>query len=78
MAKNKPKTENKDDKPKNGICYECIKAYLMQSLPCNPIVAECEEDGERWVASMNPKCGKFSERIGEPEIHPMKHLIKTK
>lgn len=63
--------QKKEDKPKNGICRDCAKAYLMQSAIHNPVVAKCESTGERWVASMNPQCGIFSQRKGEEVIHPM-------
>ena len=56
---------------KNGKCYDCAKAYLMQSEKWNPIVAKCTVTGERWVASMTPECGVFDQREGEAEIHPM-------
>lgn len=69
-------TNTKVEQPKNGVCYECANAYLMKSQVYNPVVALCEITKERWVASMNPLCGKFSQRIGEAEIHPMIHLCK--
>ncbi len=64
----------KKEEPKNGVCRQCARAYLMQSAPYNPVVAECERTKERWVASMNPGCGVFVQRTGEEIIHPMKHL----
>ena len=68
------KTKKKDEKC--GKCYDCKNAYLMQSHKYNPIISLCQITKERWVASMDPRCGKFSKRIGEAEIHPMIHLCK--
>lgn len=66
-AQPKPQPE----KPKNGRCRDCAKAYLMRSSIHNPVVAICEPTGERWVASMNPQRGIFSQIKGEEIIHPM-------
>ena len=70
------RTQNKQEAPKYGKCYDCVNAYLMQSAKYNPIVALCQKTGQRWVASMDPRCGTFGQRIGEVEIHPMIHLCK--
>lgn len=68
-------TKKKEEK-KFGKCYDCNSAYLMQSHKHNPIIALCQITKERWVASMDPRCGRFSQRVGEAEIHPMIHLCK--
>jgi len=68
------KGKKEDNEPKHGRCYDCKIAYLMQSQSYNPIIALCEKTQERWVASMDPNCGVFEKRVGEPEIHPMIHL----
>ena len=62
------------NEPKKGKCLDCKNAYLMQSLPCNPIVSECTITKERWVASMEPDCGRFEHRKAEAVIHPMIYL----
>ena len=77
MPPRKP-TKPKKEKPKRGKCYDCRHAYLMQSSPFNPIVAQCDVNKERWVASMEPNCLSFDDRTGEAEIHPMIHLTKYK
>lgn len=64
------------EEPKYGKCYDCKHAYLMQSQKYNPVVALCQRTKERWVASMDPRCGKFERRMGEAVINPMIHLCK--
>jgi len=76
MAARNTTTRNSGEQPKCGKCYDCANAYLMRSQPYNPIVALCEKTNERWVASMDPRCGLFIVRVGEAEIHPMIHLYK--
>lgn len=55
-----------------GYCYDCKFAYLMQSQPFNPVVAECTINKERQVARVC-KCPikKFEKLEGERETHPM-------
>lgn len=72
----KPKKKVEKVVKKNGHCIECAKAYLMQSAPQNPIVAECEVNHQRQVAEAN-MCGIgcFEELSGETVIH---NMIKAK
>ncbi|MBQ0074622.1 MAG: hypothetical protein KBT34_10555 [Prevotella sp.] len=53
-------------------CMDCKHAYLMQSIPDNPIVAECSERKERFVASTHFKCEHFEKRVKPIVINPMK------
>ena len=62
------------EEPKYGKCYDCRHAYLMQSQKYNPVVALCQRTKERWVASMDPRCGNFEKRTEEAVINPMIHL----
>lgn len=62
------------EKPQKGKCIDCKNAYLMRSEPCNPIVARCDLTNERWVASMEPDCGRFERRKDGMTIHPMIYL----
>ena len=62
------------DKERKGRCMDCANAYLMRSEPRNPVVAKCELTNERWVASMEPDCGRFEYRKAEAVIHPMIYL----
>lgn len=55
-------------------CFECANAYLMRSIPVNPIVSECTITKEREVASTLLKCEYFKPRVGEAVIHPMINL----
>lgn len=43
-------------------CKDCIFAYLMRSLECNPVVSECQKTGERQVASTTHCCDFFKQR----------------
>lgn len=54
-------------------CFECRFAYLMRSIPVNPIVSECTITKEREVASTLLKCEYFKPRVGEAVTHPMIH-----
>ena len=54
-------------------CFECANAYLMRSVPVNPIVSECTITKEREVASTFLKCQYFKPKVGEAVIHPMIH-----
>lgn len=65
------KKETKID-PKDMLCKKCVFAYLMQSLPYNPIVAECTKTKERHIAS-TPKTKDcwFKENKEEIVIHEM-------
>lgn len=64
------------EKPARGRCRDCIHAHLMQSSRENPVIALCDINKERWVASMEPTCKRFEQRSTEEEIHPMIHLSK--
>lgn len=55
-------------------CFECRFAYLMRSVPVNPIVSECTITKEREVASTLLKCEHFKPRVEEVIINPMKYL----
>lgn len=55
-------------------CYECRFAYLMQSIPVNPIISECSITKVREVASTLLKCEHFKPRVGDAVINPMKFL----
>ncbi|KGF24895.1 hypothetical protein [Prevotella histicola] len=55
-------------------CFECRFAYLMRSVPVNPIVSECTITKEREVASTLLKCEHFKPRVGEAVINPMKYI----
>lgn len=55
-------------------CFECCFAYLMRSVPVNPIVSECTITKERNVARTPIKCQRFKNRIGCAKINPMKFL----
>ena len=55
-------------------CFECANAYLMRSIPANPIVSECTITKEREVASTLLKCEHFKPRVGDAVINPMKYL----
>ena len=55
-------------------CYECRFAYLMQSIPVNPIVSECTVTKVREVASTLLKCEHFKPRVSDAVINPMKYL----
>ena len=55
-------------------CYECRFAYLMQSIPVNPIVSECSITKVREVASTLLKCEHFKPRVEDAVINPMKYL----
>lgn len=46
----------------NGLCYDCINAYLMQSDDVDPVVCECKITGERHVAKYNQCRIKHFER----------------
>lgn len=55
-------------------CFECSRAYLMKSVPYNPVVAECTITHQREVASTLIRCPNFKQRAGEAEIKSMKFL----
>jgi len=55
-------------------CYECRFAYLMQSIPVNPIISECSITKVREVASTLLKCEHFKPRVSDAVINPMKYL----
>ena len=55
-------------------CFECANAYLMRSIPVNPIVSECTITKEREVASTLFKCEYFKPQNGKVEIYPMINL----
>lgn len=55
-------------------CFECRFAYLMRSVPVNPIVSECTITKEREVASTLLKCEHFKPRVENVVINPMKYL----
>ncbi len=55
-------------------CFECANAYLMQSIPVNPIVSECTITREREVASTLIRCEQFKPLNGKVEIYPMINL----
>lgn len=71
LPKPRKKEEPKID-PKDLCCLNCKYAYLMRSQPCNPIVAECSHDKQRYVANTpkDKKC-KFEMRKEEMVIHEM-------
>lgn len=75
MAYRSKKVASNAKPQKEYTCRDCIKAYLMQSAPANPVVARCSRNGVREVASMNA-CKTFYAH-GEkwvttnPVIHPM-------
>lgn len=52
-------------------CMDCKLAYLMQSHPHNPIVAECETTHKRNVASSRMQCANWKQGDPNPEIHAM-------
>lgn len=64
MAKNKTEYHK---------CYDCAKAYLMQSHTSNPVVAQCYT-GERHVASTPNPCQAYRQSSSEPAIHEMIYL----
>lgn len=70
--------ERKHNMAKKNIephtCFECRFAYLMQSIPVNPIVSECSITKVREVASTLLKCEHFKPRVEEVVINPMKYL----
>ena len=55
-------------------CYEGRFAYLMQSIPVNPIVSECTVTKVREVASTLLKSEDFKPRGSDAVINPMKYL----
>ena len=52
-------------------CFECSRAYLMKSVPYNPVVAECTITHHKEVASTPIRCRNFKQRLGDVTIHPM-------
>lgn len=70
--------ERKNNMAKKNIephtCFECRFAYLMRSIPVNPIVSECTVTKVREVASTLLKCEHFKPRVGDAVINPMKYL----
>lgn len=70
------KTTKKKQSPKeNGVCFNCSNAYLMQSRPFNPIVAECSITKERNVARMFLcNIGCFKRNLDESKINSMIQL----
>ena len=72
----KPKKKAEKVVKQKGRCMECAKAYLMQSAPHNPVVAECTVNHQRQVAEANMcSIGEFEVSSGETVIHKM---IKAK
>lgn len=70
--------ERKHNMAKKNIephsCFECRFAYLMRSVPVNPIVSECTVTKVREVASTLLKCEHFKPRVENVVINPMKYL----
>ena len=55
-------------------CYDCLRAKLIKYTG-DPIIAECEINHERQVASTLLDCEPFRPRIGEPQIEHRKKRI---
>ena len=65
------KTMSKKATIQANTCYQCCHAYLMRSVPHNPIVSECSITKQREVASTHIRCRNFKQRTREAEIHTM-------
>lgn len=75
MARRKTTNKKKQTSKDNGVCFNCSNAYLMQSRPFNPIVAECNITKERNVAKMFLcDIGCFKRNLEEPKINSMVKL----
>lgn len=55
-------------------CIECQYAHLVEYTG-DPLIRECERDGDKNVASIELVCKYFKRRIGEPDIEKRKKKI---
>lgn len=55
-------------------CYDCTHAYLMRSYPMNPVIAKCQETGERNIASTLHYCERHEKRTNTPTINAMVYV----
>ncbi len=61
-------------KDKMVKCYDCKHGKYMQWMK-NPVICECRQTGERYVAEARRLCGRFEEHTsrGAPEITHYSH-----